>query len=69
MGCLGRADISGIFYVEDYVYAGYVSTPNLMPNEVAYDQRRSLFDHEALQDPSRKLIALVSGLELGLPQD
>ena len=51
------------------MYAGYVSTPNLMPNEVAYDQRRSLFDHEALQDPSRKLIALVSGLELGLPQD
>ena len=31
LGCLGRADINGIFHVEDYIYAGYVSKPNIIP--------------------------------------
>ena len=30
IGCLGRADINGIFYVEDYIFADYVGDkPNV----------------------------------------
>ena len=70
IGCLGRADINGIFFVEDYVYAGYISEPNLSQDgSVNVQKRRSLFDKEALADPNRTIVAFVSGLELGLPQD
>ena len=47
IGCLGRADINGIFNVEDYVYAEFISEPNVL-SDVAYQTKRSLFDKEAL---------------------
>ena len=70
IGCLGRADINGIFFVEDYVYAEYISDCNLSPDvSVNVNTKRSIFDREALADPNRTVVAFVSGLELGLPQD
>ena len=69
IGCLGRADINGIFYVENYVYAGYIiDTPNIF-SDMKFKTRRSLFDRVALQDQGRNFVAFVSGLELGMPQD
>lgn len=69
IGCLGRADINGIFFVEDFVYAEYVTEPNCPSGDLTAGTKKSLFDREALADPNRSLVALVSGLELGLPQD
>ena len=47
IGCLGRADVNGVFFVEDYVLSEYISEPNLIA-DIQYDLRRSLFDRTAL---------------------
>ena len=68
IGCLGRADLNGIFHVEDWIYANYAKSAKI-PQGVVCNLNRSLFNADALQDPNRRLVALVSGLELGLPQE
>ena len=68
IGCLGRADINGIFFVENFVFAEHITTPNVS-SDTNFDLKRSIFDRPALQDPNRRFVAIISGLELGLPQD
>ena len=48
IACLGRADINGIFFVEDYVFADYCNEPNIVLPTQIIDTKRSLFDPEAL---------------------
>jgi len=62
IGLLGRADMNGVFHTEDYVYAGYYQS-TFIPQSVNLTLKRSIF----AENSERRLIALTSGLEIGLP--
>jgi len=66
IGALGRADLNGVFHVQDYVFAGYSQLTKL-PKSVTIGRDRSIFDPAALASPDRKLVAFISGMEIGLP--
>lgn len=67
IGLLGRADMSGIFHVERYVYAGYNQDTKVPKDVNPFNKPRSLFDAQALRRDDRKLVLLASGLEIGMP--
>eukprot|EP00347_Sterkiella_histriomuscorum_P004668 403359564 len=68
LGLKGVVDTNGFFEVHDHTYAG-IPFSEPLPKSVNIRNQRDLYSPEALSDPKREFVALVSGLEFGKTTD